>query len=257
MTFNVGVAITITPSSPGLPSATQCCDWGGLLLTSLKALSAMTTPRNEETVRRTEYEWEKPAWTKPKLRPTEKRQVIEEGGDLQGPITRVNDEKVRMDDINFEASPMILRRTARGSTARMGENLAGPVTFVVRDPMSDINFEASPELVLKSTEQGKVVNQGENLAKPITFPKKATSGANFVANPSLLKTTNNGVAMKTKGDLQGPITLVNAEKERLDDINFEANPLILRPTTKGSAARMGENLELPVTHIKKHIERVL
>lgn len=149
--------------------------------------------------------WEKPNWTKATLRSTGKD--VKTGIDLQAPITHVR--KVHMDDINFEANPMVLKPTIKGSDVRLGENLAKPITHIAKDPLANINSVANPELALKATDVG--------------------------------------VKLKQKGDLQAPITHVT--KDRMDDINFEANPLVLKSSEKGTAVRLGENLARPITFI--------
>lgn len=61
----------------------------------------------------TTIKWEKPKWTeKNGLRSTEKGEVVKKGSDLQAPITHV--VKDTLDDINFEANPMILKATKQG-----------------------------------------------------------------------------------------------------------------------------------------------
>lgn len=149
--------------------------------------------------------WEKPGWTKTELRLTGKD--LRKGVDLQAPITHV--KKERMDDINFEANPLVLKPTKKGTDVRLGENLAKPITHCAKDPMADVNFVAIPELILKPTELGEKI--------------------------------------KLRGNLEAPITHV--EKDTMDDINFEANPLVLKSTEKGLAVRLGENLARPITFI--------
>ena len=78
--------------------------------------------------------WEKPSWVKTKLKATGKD--LRKGIDLQAPITHINREKERMDDINFEANPLILKPTEKGTAVRLGENLARPITFINSVPPS-------------------------------------------------------------------------------------------------------------------------
>jgi hypothetical protein len=149
--------------------------------------------------------WEKPVWTQAQLRSTGKD--LKKGVDLQAPITHVNKE--HMNDVNFEANPMVLKSSSKGTDVRLGENLAKPITHYAKDPMADVNFVANPEFILKPTKIGD--------------------------------------KLKQKGNLEAPITHI--EKDNMDDINFEANPLILKPTDKGFAVRLGENLARPITFI--------
>lgn len=193
-------------------------------------------------------EWEKPSWVKAKLRETSKGEIVKAIGDLQNPITNV--KKNGMVDINPEASQVLLRPTDKGGAVRLGENLARPITHIERDPMGDINFEANPEFVLHESRTGGALKKGQTLAKPITHVKKHEGrDVNFEANPALLRRTDKGEIVKTKGNLQKAITHV--EKDHLVDLNFEANPMILKPTPKGSLLRIGEDLARPITHIAR------
>ena len=128
--------------------------------------------KSEDACDDKDYEWEKPSWTKPKLRNTGKRDVLEKGGDLQGTITMV--KKNHMDDINFEANASLLRATDKGTTVRTGATLAGPVTNInaAKDPLADINREADPNAVLKATEKGKHMKERGDLQAAITHVKK-------------------------------------------------------------------------------------
>ena len=187
------------------------------------------------------------------LRKTELGDVVKTVGDLQAPITHV--ERDRLKDINLEANPMVLKPTDKGCKIRLGDDLSGPITTIAskKNPLADVNFEANPDLILQPTPLGRVVKRGNSLAKPVTHvnvEKDAARDVNFVANPALLRRTDLGEIVKTKGDLQKPITHV--EKDSLDDINFEANPMILRPTTKGCLLRIGEDLARPITHIARN-----
>jgi hypothetical protein len=188
------------------------------------------------------------------LRKTDLGQIVKEVGDLQAPITHV--ERDTMKDINLEANPMILKPTEKGFKIRLGENLSAPITDApkLKNPMADINFEANPDLILHPTEQGQAVKHGTSLSKAITHVnvvKDASRDVNLVANPAVLRRTELGEIVKTKGDLQKPITHV--EKDSLDDINFEANPMVLRPTAKGCLLRIGEDLARPITHINRNM----
>lgn len=188
------------------------------------------------------------------LRKTELGQIVKQVGDLQAPITHV--ERDTMKDINLEANPMILKPTEKGFKIRLGDNLSAPITDApkLKNPMADINFEANPDLILHPTEQGQAVKHGTSLSKAITHVnviKDASRDVNLVANPAVLRRTELGEIVKTKGDLQKPIT--HAEKDSLDDINFEANPMVLRPTAKGCLLRIGEDLARPITHINRNM----
>lgn len=204
---------------------------------------------------RTPIEWQKPDWTtQPILKESHSGHLVKTKGDLQKPITKATDKDLRgtADDFNPEATPLILRPTQQGSAVRLGKDLAKRITMVEKDPFSDVNFEANPTFVLRDTYVGQAVKQGTCLSKPVTHcPKPESMGVNFTANPIFLKPTLEGKLVKTKGDLQKPITSATVTKSELDSLNFEANPMILRPTVKGSLVRLGEKLERPITHIKE------
>jgi hypothetical protein len=72
--------------------------------------------------------WQKPEWaaSPTKLRSTDSGKVMTTKGDLQKPITHF--EKTHMDDINFEANPLLLMPTEKGYSVRLGHNLAGYVS---------------------------------------------------------------------------------------------------------------------------------
>jgi hypothetical protein len=72
--------------------------------------------------------WQKPEWaaSPTKLRSTDKGKVMTAKGDLQKAITHV--EKNHLDDINFEANPLLLNPTEKGYSVRLGQNLAGYVS---------------------------------------------------------------------------------------------------------------------------------
>jgi hypothetical protein len=187
------------------------------------------------------------------LRKTGLGQIAKKVGDLQAPITHI--ERDEMKDINLEANPLALKPTERGFKIRLGDDLSGPITSApkLKSPMADVNFEANPDLILQPTEQGQAVKQGTSLSKAIThvnIQKDVARDLNFVANPAKLRRTELGELVKTKGDLQKPIT--HLDKDAMDDINFEANPMILRPTAKGSLLRIGEDLARPITHIARN-----
>jgi hypothetical protein len=72
--------------------------------------------------------WQKPEWaaSPTKLRSTDSGKVMISKGDLQKAITHV--EKKHLDDINFEANPLLLTPTEKGYSVRLGHNLAGYVS---------------------------------------------------------------------------------------------------------------------------------
>jgi hypothetical protein len=72
--------------------------------------------------------WQKPEWaaSPTKLRSTDSGKVMTAKGDLQKAITHV--EKKHLDDINFEANPLLLMPTEKGYSLRLGDNLAGYVS---------------------------------------------------------------------------------------------------------------------------------
>jgi hypothetical protein len=71
--------------------------------------------------------WEKPEWaaSPTKLRSTDSGKIMTAKGDLQKAITHF--EKTHLDDINFEANPLLLMPTEKGYSVRLGHNLAGYV----------------------------------------------------------------------------------------------------------------------------------
>ena len=72
--------------------------------------------------------WQKPEWaaSPTKLRSTDSGKIMATKGDLQKAITHV--EKTHLDDINFEANPLLLIPTEKGYSVRLGYNLAGCVS---------------------------------------------------------------------------------------------------------------------------------
>ena len=158
------------------------------------------------------FEWEKPSWTCAKLRSTGKNLKI--GEDLQGPITHV--EKRYMDDLNFEANPLLLRPTKQGVDVRLGDNLAKPITHCEKDPQSGMNPLVSTQ-VLKNTERGQQLIQGVDLQAPITHVQKDTmDDINFEANPLVLKSTEKGQEVRLGVKLERPITFINRLSNRED-----------------------------------------
>jgi hypothetical protein len=84
------------------------------------------TPKRKENVGNA-IGWQKPEWaaSPTKLRSTDSGKVMTSKGDLQKAITHV--EKKHLDDINFEANPLLLMPTEKGFNVRLGHNLAGYV----------------------------------------------------------------------------------------------------------------------------------
>lgn len=160
------------------------------------------------------FKWEKPDWAKEKnLKAHERSEVMKEKGDLQAPITKATVERSDLDYLNFEANPMRLRTTEKGSAVRMGEDLAKAITHIERDPMADINLEAAPSFVLRESETGNKIKSGLDLAAPVTFPRKETCDANFDANPALLKPTAHGAVLKSGKEISRPITFPNGKDD--------------------------------------------
>jgi hypothetical protein len=85
------------------------------------------TRRPKETVGNS-IGWQKPEWaaSPTKLRSTDSGKVMTLKGDLQKAITHF--EKTHLDDINFEANPLLLMPTEKGFSVRLGHNLAGYVS---------------------------------------------------------------------------------------------------------------------------------
>lgn len=62
------------------------------------------------------HDWEKPEWTKkPVLKNTEVGQVVKSGQDLAKEITHVNKEKDESRDVNYDANPLYLKTTDKGT----------------------------------------------------------------------------------------------------------------------------------------------
>ncbi|GKY90301.1 hypothetical protein MPSEU_000004100 [Mayamaea pseudoterrestris] len=225
----------------------------------LRPTNASTSPvhlgGSEHDKKKKAIEWEKPDWAvKPLLKESWSGHQAKTTGDLQKPITKATDKDLRgtMDDFNAEATPMILKSTQQGGAVRSGHDLAKRITMVQKDPLADVNFEANPHFVLRNTPLGHAVKRGTSLSKPVTHCYKPEGmGVNFDVNPALLKPTPKGKLVKTKGDLQKPITAATVLKGNFDSLNFEANPMILKPTEQGSLVRLGEKLERPITHIRQ------
>jgi hypothetical protein len=77
--------------------------------------------------------WQKPEWaaSPTKLRSTDSGKIMTTKGDLQKAITHF--EKTHLDDINFEANPLLLMPTEKGYSVRLGHNLAGYVSRLDRE----------------------------------------------------------------------------------------------------------------------------
>mmetsp|Transcript_17472 Transcript_17472/g.48472 ORF Transcript_17472/g.48472 Transcript_17472/m.48472 type:complete len:142 (-) Transcript_17472:821-1246(-) len=70
-----------------------------------------------------------------------------------------------------------------------------------------------------------------------------------VANPSKLRNTDIGDAVKSGEDLAAPITYTPFKND--DHTNYVANPTKLKTTQEGELVKSGGNLAAPITHIRK------
>jgi hypothetical protein len=170
------------------------------------ATTRNSTPSENISISPTKpFEWEKPSWTSVKLKSTGKN--LKMGEDLQAPITHV--PKDNLDDINFEANPLLLRPTKLGFDVRLGENLAKSITHCEKNPRAAVNNVASAQL-LKRTEKGETLVKGADLQRPIThIEKDSMDDINFEANPFILKSTTKGTEVRLGGKLERPITFIN------------------------------------------------
>jgi hypothetical protein len=190
------------------PATVHCSSVESQIVDGVRSRATNGAPNNTSNIPISStkaLEVEKPSWTCVKLKSVGKD--LKKGEDLEAPITHI--PKNNMDDINFEANPLMLRPTKKGFDVRLGENLAKPITHHEKNPNASVNSVASTSL-LKRTPKGEIIVGGADLQKPITHVEKDNmDDINFEANPLILKSTMKGTEVRLGGKLERPITLIN------------------------------------------------
>lgn len=208
------------------------------------------------------HEWEKPDWTKKDvLNQTGAGQAAKSGQNLAAEITNVNKDKDESRDVNYDANPLYLKSTEKGSEARAKGDLQTPITNIAELAEGDEKLAwKKPDWATKGPGLSATGKGGKaDLQTPITNISEVAEGDDKLAwkkpawatkGPGLKATGKGG-----KSDLQTPITNISDVAEGDDKLAWKkpawaTNGPGLKATKKGEKLKEQGNLERPITFPK-------
>lgn len=186
-------------------------------------------------------------------------------------ISQVNREKDESRDVNYDANPLYLKSTEKGSEVRTQGNLARPVTNIreVAETDEDSNLawqkpdwaKSAPKL--KNTGKGDAVKSGDYISRPVTNIREvaeteeeslAWKKPDWAKTGPNLKSTGKGDAVKT-GNLSKPITKIAEVTEQEKNLAWEKPAWAtdgpkLKSTSKGQKLKEKGDLARPITFRK-------
>jgi len=206
------------------------------------------------------HEWEKPDWTKrSSLKGT--GVDVKSGQSLASEITHVNKDKDEARDTNFDANPVFLKSTDKGSEARTKGDLATPITNISEVAEGDDKLAwKKPDWATKGPGLHQTGKGGQSdLQTPITNISEVVEGDDKLAwkkpdwatkGPGLKNTGKGG-----QSDLQTPITNISEVAEGDDKLAWKKPDWAtkgpgLKSTKKGEKLKDGGNLARPITFPK-------
>ena len=182
---------------------------------------------------------------------------------------QVNKEKDDSRDVNFDANPLYLKSTEKGSEVRTQGNLARPVTniraTVAEDEDSNLAWKkpdwAKEGPKLKSTGKGDAVKSGGYISKPVTNIREvaekeednlAWKKPDWAKTGPQLKSTGKGDAVKSGGYISKPVTNIAEVTQQEKNLAWEKPAWAkdgpkLKSTSKGQKLKEKGDLARPIT----------